>query len=48
MYDKPTDELMAGLSPGVGRLDVIAGAGHFAWLDEPDRYFGSIAEFVSG
>jgi proline iminopeptidase len=48
MYDKPTDELMAGLSPGVGRLDVIAGAGHFAWLDEPDRYFGSIAEFVIG
>jgi pimeloyl-ACP methyl ester carboxylesterase len=47
MYE-PADELMAGLSQGVGRLEVIPGAGHFAWLDEPDRYFGSIAEFVIG
>ena len=44
---EPAEELMAGLSPGVGRLDVIAGAGHFPWLDEPDRFFASIADFVS-
>jgi proline iminopeptidase len=44
---EPTGELMAGLSPGIARLDVIPGAGHFPWLDAPDRYFGSIADFVT-
>jgi pimeloyl-ACP methyl ester carboxylesterase len=44
---EPTAELMAGLSPGIARLDVIPGAGHFPWLDAPDRYFGSIADFVT-
>jgi pimeloyl-ACP methyl ester carboxylesterase len=38
---------MAGLTPGVGHLDVIPGAGHFVWLDQPDHYFDSIAHFVS-
>ena len=44
---EPASEMMAGLSPGVGHLDVIPGAGHFAWLDEPHHYFDSIADFVS-
>jgi len=44
---EPADELMAGLSPGVGLLDVIQGAGHFPWLAKPDRFFASIADFVS-
>jgi pimeloyl-ACP methyl ester carboxylesterase len=43
---EPARELMDGLSPGVGHLDVIPGAGHFAWLDDPDHYFDSIASFV--
>jgi pimeloyl-ACP methyl ester carboxylesterase len=43
---EPAGELMDRLSPGVGRLDVILGAGHFTWLDDPDPYFKSIAEFV--
>jgi len=44
---EPAGEIMAGLAPGVGQLDVIPGAGHFAWLDSPDHYFESIAGFVS-
>jgi pimeloyl-ACP methyl ester carboxylesterase len=44
---EPAEEVMAGLSPGVGQLDVLHGAGHFPWLDEPDRFFASIADFVS-
>ena len=44
---EPVGELMAGLSAGIGRLEVIPGAGHFAWLDDPDRYFGSIEDFVT-
>lgn len=44
---EPASEITAGLAPGVGQLDVIPGAGHFAWLDNPDHYFESIADFVS-
>jgi pimeloyl-ACP methyl ester carboxylesterase len=43
---EPAGELMNGLAPGLGHLDVIPGAGHFAWLDDPDRYFNSIDSFV--
>jgi proline iminopeptidase len=45
---EPAGELMAGLEPGSAILDVIKGAGHFTWLDAPDRYFSSIADFVGG
>jgi proline iminopeptidase len=40
-------EIAAGLAPGVGRLEVIGGAGHFAWLDEPDAFFGAVRSFVT-
>ena len=43
---EPADELMAGLRPEVGTLDIIPGAGHFPWLDTPDAYFESVARFV--
>ncbi len=39
-------EIVDALAPGVGRLEVIEGAGHFPWKDVPDRYFALIAEFV--
>ena len=29
------------------RLEVIAGAGHFTWLDAPDRYWPLLKEFVA-
>lgn len=31
---------------GVGRLEIIAGAGHFTWLDAPDRYWPIIIDFI--
>ena len=40
------DEILGGLRPGVGRLDVIEGSGHFPWLDTPDRVFEVIGDFA--
>ena len=40
------DEILDGLRPGVGRLEVIDGAGHFPWLDAPDRLFEVVGDFV--
>jgi proline iminopeptidase len=40
-------EIVDALPPGVGRLEVIEGAGHFPWKDVPDRYFALIADFVT-
>jgi proline iminopeptidase len=39
-------EIVDALAPGVGQLEVIDGAGHFPWLDRPDRYWPLIATFV--
>jgi pimeloyl-ACP methyl ester carboxylesterase len=39
-------EIVNALAPEIGRLDVIDGAGHFPWLDHPDRYWSSITTFV--
>ena len=40
------DEILEGLRPGVGRLEVVEGAGHFPWLDEPEATFGAITRFA--
>ena len=40
-------EIFDALAPGIGRLEVIEGAGHFPWLDVPDRYWPVIEEFVA-
>lgn len=40
-------EIIDALPPGLGRLEVMEGAGHFMWLDRPDRYWQALAEFVS-
>ena len=40
-------EVVAGLAPAIGRLAVIDGAGHFPWLDVPDRYWPVIEAFVT-
>ena len=40
------EEVVAALPDGVGRLDVIPDAGHFTWLDAPDRYWPSIVDLV--
>jgi pimeloyl-ACP methyl ester carboxylesterase len=46
MFDAK-DEIVAGLRPGVGRLEIIEGAGHFPWLDAPDRCFDVIGDFAA-
>ena len=40
-------EIVDALRRGVGRLEVIEGAGHFPWKDEPDRYWAVIEDFVA-
>lgn len=40
-------EIFDALPFGVGRLEVIEGAGHFPWLDAPDRYWPVIEDFVT-
>jgi pimeloyl-ACP methyl ester carboxylesterase len=40
-------EIVDGLPPGVGRLEVIDEAGHFPWLDRPDRLWPVVTSFVS-
>jgi pimeloyl-ACP methyl ester carboxylesterase len=41
-------EIVAAVPPGLGNLAVIPGAGHFPWLDQPDRFWAVIDEFVAG
>jgi proline iminopeptidase len=40
-------EIVEALSPDLGRLAIIEGAGHFPWLDAPDRYWPVIEAFVA-
>lgn len=40
-------EIFDALPPGLGRLEVIEGAGHFPWLDVPDLYWPLIEDFVA-
>jgi proline iminopeptidase len=42
-----SEEIVAGLPPGLGRLEVLDGAGHFPWLDVPDRYWTLIRSFIT-
>lgn len=39
-------EIADGLRDGIGRLEVVAGAGHFPWLDAPDVYWPILTQFV--
>jgi proline iminopeptidase len=40
-------EILAALPAGIGRLELIAGAGHFPWLDAPVAYWRVIGEFLA-
>ena len=42
-----SEELLAGLQPGVGRLAVIPRAGHFPWLDQPAAFWPVLEAFVA-
>jgi proline iminopeptidase len=39
-------EIVEALAPGIGRLEVIDGAGHFPWLDRPDVYWPLLRSFL--
>jgi proline iminopeptidase len=39
-------EIVDALPKEIGQLEVIDGAGHFPWLDHPDRYWSVITRFV--
>ena len=40
------DEIVAALPADVAQLEVIDGAGHWAWKDAPERYWPMIAAFI--
>jgi proline iminopeptidase len=40
-------EIVAALPAGRARLEVMEGAGHFPWLDDPERYWVPIERFVT-
>ncbi len=40
-------EIVDALPAGIGRLEVLEGAGHFAWRDTPDRYWPLLLDFVA-
>ena len=40
-------EIVDALARGIGRLEVIEGAGHFPWKDAPERYWPVIEDFVA-
>jgi pimeloyl-ACP methyl ester carboxylesterase len=42
------EEIVAALPEGIAQLEVIGGAGHFTWLDAPNRYWPMLVEFIRG
>ena len=40
------EEIVAALTDGSAQLEVIAGAGHWAWKDASDRFWSMIVEFI--
>jgi pimeloyl-ACP methyl ester carboxylesterase len=40
------EEIVDALPEGVGQLEIIEGAGHFTWMDAPDRFWSMIIEFI--
>jgi pimeloyl-ACP methyl ester carboxylesterase len=40
------EEIVDALPEGMARLEVIEGAGHWAWKDAPDRFWSMMIEFV--
>jgi pimeloyl-ACP methyl ester carboxylesterase len=34
------------LPEGIGQLEIVNGAGHWAWKDAPGRFWPMIAEFI--
>jgi pimeloyl-ACP methyl ester carboxylesterase len=41
-----SQEIVAALPPGIAQLEVIEGAGHWAWKDAPDAYLRIVRTFI--
>jgi len=41
-----SEEILAALPAGLGRLEVIEGAGHFTWLDAPEAFWPLVTDFI--
>ena len=39
-------EIVEALPEGIARLEIVPGAGHFPWLDDPETYWRVITSFV--
>ncbi len=42
------EEIVGALPERVGQLEIVAGAGHFPWLDAADPFWSIITDFVRG
>jgi pimeloyl-ACP methyl ester carboxylesterase len=40
------EEIVDALPEGIAQLEVIDGAGHFPWMDAPNRYWPIIIDFI--
>jgi proline iminopeptidase len=40
------EEVVRALPTGIAELSVVEGAGHFTWLDAPERYWPALIDFV--
>jgi pimeloyl-ACP methyl ester carboxylesterase len=40
------EEIVDALPEGIAQLEMIDGAGHFTWMDAPDRYWPIIIDFI--
>jgi pimeloyl-ACP methyl ester carboxylesterase len=40
------EEIAGALPEGIAQFEVIEGAGHFTWMDAPERYWPMIIEFI--
>jgi proline iminopeptidase len=40
-------EIVGALGPGIATLEVLEGAGHFPWLDVPDRFWSVVTGFIA-
>ncbi len=40
------EEIVGALPQGIAQFEVIEGAGHFTWMDAPERYWPMIVDFI--
>ena len=41
------EEIVGALPEGIAQFEVIDGAGHFSWMDAPERFWPMLTEFIS-